>query len=231
LKPACERIVLNLHNVESELLRRSAEVESGPAALLFRRFAAQCAVLECKWVPEFDTVLSPSAFPNTIPYVERPSVAREHEIAFSGNLEYQPNQVAVRWFAREIWPILRAADPELGWRLIGKNEHAIRRYIGPGIVATGPVPAAIPELARAKVAVVPLLSGSGTRVKIIEAWAAGVPVISTTIGAEGLPYTAGEDILIADTGEEFAAADRGRVLYEQRLTWQTAWDELLQLGL
>jgi glycosyltransferase involved in cell wall biosynthesis len=132
--------------------------------------------------------------------------------------------------------------------LIGKNEHAIKRHIQSDsrIETTGAVAEAIPELARAAVAVVPLLSGSGTRIKIIEAWAAGVPVVSTTIGAEGLPYTSGDDILIADEPHDFAEAVRrilndcdlarrlsasGRRLYELRLTWNTAWRQLEQAEL
>jgi glycosyltransferase involved in cell wall biosynthesis len=95
-------------------------------------------------------------------------------------------------------------------------------------------------------AVVPVLAGSGTRIKIIEAWAAGLPVISTTIGAEGLPATPGEHLLIADTVDEFLAAieelvgnpglaqrlaSNGRLLYERQLTWTAAWKSLEGAGL
>ena len=96
-------------------------------------------------------------------------------------------------------------------------------------------------LARARAAVVPILAGSGTRFKILEAWAAGIPVVSTTVGAEGLPARHGENVLIADTGPAFAetvsrllasAALRsrlgaaGRRLLEQEFTWETAWTKL-----
>jgi glycosyltransferase involved in cell wall biosynthesis len=105
---------------------------------------------------------------------------------------------------------------------------------------------AIAEIATARAAVVPLLSGSGTRFKIIEAWAAGTPVISTTIGAEGLGATPGEHLLIADSPADFAAAttsvlndqplaDRlaaaGRRLYESKFTWPSAWRILEAAGL
>ena len=256
LGPICDKLVLDLHNIESELLHRSARVERGPAALLLKRFAARCTALEQEWLPRFSTVLAPSDvpcvnavfYPNTIPYVPQPSAPRRHEIAFSGNLEYHPNRAAVRWFKRNIWPLLRAEEPNLRWRLIGKNDHAIRTTIAGDdrIEATGAIPDAIYELARASVAVVPLLSGSGTRIKIIESWAAGVPVVSTSIGAEGLPYTHGHDLLIADQPADFTAAVRqvlhdsdlarrlsegGRRLYEDRLTWSTAWECLKQSGL
>jgi glycosyltransferase involved in cell wall biosynthesis len=97
---------------------------------------------------------------------------------------------------------------------------------------------AIAELARAKVAVVPLLAGSGTRLKILEAWAAGLPVVSTRLGAEGLPVEDGRHLLIADTAAGFAEAvshllenadlrdclgRAGRSLLEAEFTWERAW--------
>jgi len=105
----------------------------------------------------------------------------------------------------------------------------------------GPVQNAVCELAQSRVAVVPLLSGSGTRLKILEAWAAGVPVVSTTLGAEGLPVLDGENVLVADSAESFAGAvtrllactdlrhrigDAGRLLQEKEFTWETAWKKL-----
>ena len=92
--------------------------------------------------------------------------------------------------------MLRERWPGLVWRLVGKNPEAVRRIHSgdPRIEVIGPVDDAVRELARARVAVVPLLAGSGTRLKILEAWAAGLPVVSTTIGAEGLPVHATESI-------------------------------------
>jgi glycosyltransferase involved in cell wall biosynthesis len=91
------------------------------------------------------------------------------------------------------------------------------------------------------VAIVPLLAGSGTRIKILEAWAAGTPVVSTTFGAEGLEYRDGEHLVLADDPENFTAAvsqllalpvnrerigAAGRRLYEERYTWESAWKAL-----
>jgi len=162
---------------------------------------------------------------------------------FSGNMEYHPNLQAVRFFRDAIWPILAARWPELRWRLVGKNGEAIQPLVAgdPRIEILGAVPEAVTELARAKVAVVPLLAGSGTRLKILEAWAAGLPVVSTTIGAEGLGARDGEHLLLADTPAAFADAvtrllacrelrDRlgmaGRLLLEKQFTWETAWQKL-----
>ena len=161
-------------------------------------------------------------------------------IAFSGNLEYHPNVSAVRYFREQIWPELRVQWPGLVWRLIGKNPQAVAGIASgdPRIELSGPVADAVPELARAKVAIVPVLAGSGTRVKIIEAWAAGVPVVSTPLGAEGLPARAGEHLLLADGAAGFrdavssllaspALRDRigraGRYLFEREFTWEAAW--------
>jgi glycosyltransferase involved in cell wall biosynthesis len=109
------------------------------------------------------------------------------------------------------------------------------------IELSGPVEDAIRELASAKVVVVPLLSGSGTRFKIIEAWAAGRAVVSTSMGAEGLPVKQDENLLLADNPATFADAvtslltsaecrqrlgAAGRLLYESEYTWESAWKKL-----
>jgi glycosyltransferase involved in cell wall biosynthesis len=109
----------------------------------------------------------------------------------------------------------------------------------------GPVENAITEIARAQVAVVPVFAGSGTRFKIIEAWAAGTPVVSTTIGAEGLGAENRRNIVIADSAKDMkekiaALLDSaqlraelgagGRRMYDERFTWQAAWRSLERSG-
>lgn len=259
MRDFCERLVLDLHNVESVLLERTAASEKEPAASLFRRFARCCRDLERRWLPEFSTVLVTSeadaahidgpaiVYPNAIPFVAQPHRVKRDDIAFSGNLAYQPNQSAMRWFHANVWPELRRTCPGLRWRLIGRNEHAVPGPIRADdqVDITGPVEDAVAELASARAAIAPVLAGSGTRIKIIEAWAAGLPVVSTTVGAEGLPCRDGEHILIADQAPAFAAtlqkllhsADvqvqlgrAGRRLYEERLTWEAAWACLSRAG-
>jgi len=134
----------------------------------------------------------------------------------------------------------------LRWKIAGRSPQAIRRLVAgdPRIIVTGPVEEAVPVLAESQVAVVPLLAGSGTRFKILEAWAAGVPVVSTTLGAEGLACRDQEHLLIADDPAGFAAAvsrllasaeDRarlgaaGRRLYEERYCWPAAWKSLAEV--
>jgi glycosyltransferase involved in cell wall biosynthesis len=173
----------------------------------------------------------------------KPVAADEEVVVFSGNMEYHPNVAALRFFREEVWPSLRAAWPGLVWRLVGKNPDAVSRFTSgdPRIEVTGPVEDAVRELARARVAVVPLLAGSGTRFKILEAWAAGLPVVSTTLGAEGLSAVDGHDLLLADGGRAFGGAvslvlssprlrqelgAAGRVLLEKEFTWEAAWQRL-----
>ena len=119
------------------------------------------------------------AVPNTIPAVAPPAVAPGRSIVFSGNLEYHPNAAAVRYFHSRVWPLLKQREPKLVWRIVGKNPGALPREVvaGDGVEVVGAAPDAIAELARSQVAVVPVLSGSGTRVKILEAWAAGAASI------------------------------------------------------
>src|SRR5206468_4307820 len=147
------------------------------------------------------------------------------------------------FFRRKIWPRLRDRWPRLVWRLVGKNAHAVRKYTqgDARIQVTGAVDDAIRELATAKVAVVPLLAGSGTRVKILEAFAAARAVVSTSLGAEGLPVSPGENILLADTPELFVGSvstllespslrlrigGAARQLFEKEFTWPSAWERL-----
>jgi glycosyltransferase involved in cell wall biosynthesis len=173
-----------------------------------------------------------------------PTRSRDEEVVvFSGNMEYHPNLAAVAFFRKQVWPILRERWPGLVWRLVGKNPEAVRRYTQGDrrIEVTGPVDDVVKELARARVAVVPLLSGSGTRLKILEAWAAELPVVSTTVGAEGLPVIDGETALLADGAADFASAvtrlltcselrrnlgQAGRLLLDKEFTWETAWKML-----
>ncbi|HYW41318.1 MAG TPA: glycosyltransferase [Bryobacteraceae bacterium] len=262
ISAVCSRTVLDLHNIESHLHQRCAAVEPPAAAFAHRVFGRASLQLEEQWLPRFSKVLAASeedagrarriapaaqvlVYPNALPSVRQSpeTDANTEAIAFSGNMEYHPNLSAVRFFAAEVWPRLRERHPQLVWRLIGKNHEAIRRFTDGDarIEVTGPVDDAIGELARARIAVVPLLAGSGTRLKILEAWAAGLPVVSTTIGAEGLPVRDGEHLLLADGAPAFIAAvsrllgcaslreqigHAGRLLLEKEFTWESAWRNL-----
>jgi sugar transferase (PEP-CTERM/EpsH1 system associated) len=129
-------------------------------------------------------------------------------ILFVGAMDYAPNEDAVTWFASNVWRQLRPRFPELRFTIVGRKPTpgVMALKDQPGIEVSGTVADVRPYYKSALAVVVPLHWGSGTRLKILEAMSAGVPVISTTLGAEGLDATHGQDILIADSGEEMLAA-------------------------
>ena len=198
--PHCRRTVLDLHNVESVLHDRCAQTEPGAQAFAHRVFRDASRELERTWFPRFSQVLATVAEDAQqaraiAPGVRRSQSTRTHcppslsrrtwtRRPWSSPATWNtiPNITAVRFFREQVWPQLRDRWPTLVWRLVGKNPAAVRRYTAgdPRIEVVGPVDDAVAELARSRVAVVPLLSGSGTRLKILEAWAAGLPVVSTT---------------------------------------------------
>ncbi len=123
-------------------------------------------------------------------------------------MDWLPNEDGVLYFAREVLPRIRTAEPDVTLTIVGRAPTpAVRRLAElPGIDVTGRVDDVRPYLADADVYVVPLRIGGGTRLKIFEAMAMGRAVVSTTIGAEGLPVTSGQNIAIADDPEHFAGA-------------------------
>jgi glycosyltransferase involved in cell wall biosynthesis len=182
-------------------------------------------------------------YPNAIPLRSVISCETDFSIAFSGNLEYEPNRVGLHYFLSRIWPSLKQRFPALTFRIIGKNPHAIESEISglASVECTGAVEDTFKHLSRSMIAIAPLLSGSGTRLKIIEAWAACRAVVSTSIGAEGLGAHHGESVLIADTPQDFVTAvgnlltddklrqkiaAKGREQYEHKFTWPIAWKAL-----
>lgn len=260
IAPACETTVLDLHNIESILHARCRATEGPPTRIAHAIFEKASREFERRWLARFSQVLAASeddataaralapganvrVYPNAIPSRPRPSESRSDAIVFSGNMEYLPNRAAVRWFRRDIWPQLRRDHPDLVWRLVGKNPRPVEplAQADPRIEVTGEVEDAVIELARAQAAVVPLLAGSGTRLKILEAWSAGTPVVSTTIGAEGLNATHERELLLADGAESFVEsvsrllkckdlrdtlATSGRMLLEKEFIWEKAWEKL-----
>jgi glycosyltransferase involved in cell wall biosynthesis len=121
-------------------------------------------------------------------------------LVFVGTMDYYPNVEAATSFTRNIWPRLRERQPELRLWIVGAKPTPAVQALGgrDGITVTGTVDDVRPYYGGALAAIVPLRTGGGTRLKILEAMAAGVPVISTPIGAEGLEVTPGRDILMAD---------------------------------
>lgn len=118
-----------------------------------------------------------------------------------------PMEDAARWMLDFVMPILKQAIPEINFYIAGRGSAQVLADVkDDSVTIAGELPSVLPYLTNATVAVVPLRFESGTRFKILEAGACGIPVVSTTLGAEGIPTTNGKDILIADTPEEFAQA-------------------------
>jgi glycosyltransferase involved in cell wall biosynthesis len=135
------------------------------------------------------------------------AVAGPPNLVFTGSMDWLPNVDGVRFFCRDILPSIREVAPDTTFTIVGRSPTADVRRLGdePGVEVTGRVDDIRPFLDRATVYVVPLRIGGGTRLKIFEAMSAGKAVVSTTIGAEGLPVENGRHVLLADTPETFAA--------------------------
>jgi glycosyltransferase involved in cell wall biosynthesis len=162
------------------------------------------------------------AVPNTYGRPERSlgrrSVGSPPTILFQGSLHYPPNIDAVDWLIDDVAPHLWEQLPGAQIRLVGTTSPGVEeRHRPPAIIVAGRVSDIDPELARADIAVVPLRIGSGTRLKILESFAHRIPVVSTTIGADGLDVEDGVHLLLADRPEEFARACR-RLIEDQALT-------------
>ena len=215
------RAIYDWHNIESELMRRyAAATPSWPR----RRYAA----LTANKLARVERDLLRGAFGHVVcSERERAALLRlapkarvavvengvdtaafaglrdgspARRIVFVGTMDYQPNIEGARWFARELWPAVRQQRPELTLSIVGaKPADAVRALAElPGVEVTGTVPDVRPYYRDALAAVVPLKTGGGTRLKILEAMAAGVPVLSTPLGAEGLDVSPGRDIVLLD---------------------------------
>jgi len=131
-----------------------------------------------------------------------------HRLVFVGSMDWLPNQDGVKHFVENVWPAIREKCPDAEFRVVGRNPTPMVEQLGraPGVEIMGTVPDIRPYLAEAAVAVVPLLVGGGTRLKIFEAMAMQKAVVSTPLGAEGLEVTSGRDVQLVDAGQEFADA-------------------------
>jgi polysaccharide biosynthesis protein PslH len=167
-------------------------------------------------------------------------------VVFVGSMDFHPNIDAAAYFAREVWPKIHAQALELQFVIVGSRPVAAVRELAklPGVVVTGTVEDVRPYYRNAMAAVAPLRIAGGTRLKILEAMAAGVPVVATRIGAEGLEIKSGQDFLLGDTPDEMASCvsllygspalrgqlcSRGRELVKARYDWAALGDSLYRM--
>ena len=169
-----------------------------------------------------------------------------HTIIFTAAFGYKPNGVAAQILTEQIYPKLQKIYPDCCLLLVGREPTKQMKEAAkntPGIIVTGKVPDVRPYLAAASVVVVPLLEGGGTRLKILEAFAAGRPVVSTSKGAEGLKAQNGEHLLIRDNIEDIVVGvgqlwsdpsltqrltDAGYELVKGEYSWQAVGKEIQQ---
>jgi glycosyltransferase involved in cell wall biosynthesis len=171
---------------------------------------------------------------------------RVNRIVFVGSMDYHANIHAVLDFAHDVWSVIHARHPELVFTIVGRDPSAeVRELVSsPGIEVTGTVDDVRPYYREAVASIVPLKVGGGSRLKILESMAAGIPVVSTTLGAEGLEVRDGTEIVIADTDEQFALAITqlvesdelqkqlhyaGRALIARRYDWAIAGESLFRI--
>jgi len=268
------RLVLDAHNALYRIPERMSAHERNPLKrLAFRREARALARYEAQVYQRFDHVVFVAdedrqvlqermqrsvedARFTTIPICvdpeEKPLLERTQHlraITHLGTMFWPPNVEGVLWFAQEVFPQVLAQVPEAQFVIVGKNPPQQVRDLSfqtRNIHVTGYVPHPVPYLAETAVFIVPLHAAGGMRVKILDAWCWGVPIISTSIGAEGIAVRDGENILIADTPNTFAQAvvrvlqepmlgerlrENGRRWVQERYNWRRVyarWDEVYQ---
>jgi glycosyltransferase involved in cell wall biosynthesis len=234
------------HNVEAEIWRRHAETAHNPiTAAFFRSQRNKMQHFEGDACRRFDHVVAVSEHDSALfrtrygaPSVSvvqtgvdtdyfRPIGAASRDpctLVFTGSMDWMPNEEGITFFVRDVLPAVRRQVPEVRVLIVGRRPgpalHRLATEVA-GVEVTGSVPDVRSFLSRATAAVVPLRVGGGTRLKIYEAMAMECPIVSTTIGAEGLPVLDGTHFLRADGATEMAQACV-RLLTNQALARQLA---------
>ncbi len=187
--------------------RRDAVLWSQLQAQIAREATAVvvCSDIDRRRLGMHNCAVVPNGYPCPERSVGRLTVAKPPVLTFHGTLGHPPNVDAARFLVERIAPCVWAAVPDARIRLVGRHDRRVGvLHAPPRVTVTGYVEDISEELARADLVVVPLRYGGGTRLKILEAFAHGIPVVSTSIGAEGLGVRDGVELLIGDDPEEFA---------------------------
>lgn len=266
--PAGMKVIIDQHNIEHELLQLTYEQEKKWLRKWYNwyeyRLVKPAELERCRKADlvlvtsERERLILKQSLPESLIEVVRMGIDVEtfdeidavqkvpHQIVFTGTMCYYPNTNAVLFFAQHCWPLIREYVPDATWQIVGRNPppEVVRLGELPGVTVTGSVPDVRPYLTSSAVAIAPLQIGSGTRVKILEAFAMRKAVVSTNIGYQGLTVESGKQLLIADQPEEFARAvvellhnpplrsalgDAGRSLVEAEYSWKSACMQLLHI--
>ena len=227
-------LIADWHNIESEVMWRYAEKASMARKIVARRTAALierterqllqaadiCTVVsrrECDEVRNTFGGRNVAVIPNGVDAAAHseaeiraaalrfPVPVEAPYLLFVGSMDYHANIDGVDWFVTSVWPALSKRVSGLKLVIAGRDPAPrIQALQSPEVIVTGTVQDVRPYYLRASAVIVPLRVASGTRLKILEAMAAGVPVVSTRMGAEGIEATSGKDILLADTERDLA---------------------------
>jgi polysaccharide biosynthesis protein PslH len=260
------KLVLDEHNIEYEVLERMWRGERSALRrafsfreyLRYRRYerrawgkvdaASVTSPREPAIVSEHAPRLSVAVVPNGVDlqyFAPDGSDVDSQTVVFNGVLNYRPNLDAALHLVNDIWPLVLSQCPDAKLAIVGRAGGVdVSSLRGPGVEVTGEVPDVRTYLRKAAVVAVPIRMGGGTRLKVVEALALGKPIVSTTLGAEGIAVKDRETVLFADDSETFAARiaevfrDRelaltlgraGRRLAEDEYSWSRAGDCLAEL--
>ena len=222
------RVVLRAHNVEYQIWQRHLEAEKNPLKRAYLNLQnKRLKKFEEAVSYEVDAIVSitdedlqqfrriqPSKVAISIPcgiklehYPPCAEGQKEYDLVYIASFDWLPNQQGIRWFLREVWPLLTDRRPSIRFRLGGRNMPVdLREQADKNLSVETAVNDMREFMCSGKLAVVPLLAGSGMRIKILENMALGICQVTTRVGAEGIDAKPGEDIIIADEAEEMAAA-------------------------
>ena len=222
------RLVLRAHNVEHLIWQRMARDMPLPLNKLYlSHLARTLKAYEVEVLNKLDGIAAITSndearfrslgcvkFVGTIPFgIKRSEVIVDTQniqpktLFYIGAMNWLPNQEGIRWFLKECWPQIHVKFPEVRLVLAGREmPRWLLNTVMTGVEIRGEVPDATQFMCENEIMIVPLLSGSGVRVKIIEAMALGKTVITTSVGAEGIMYQSQKNILIADTPDDFLEA-------------------------
>lgn len=219
-------IVISAHNIESNIWKRLAENSASQLVkLVANQQARKIESLEREWYAKADLCIAVSELDKNviegyggkacvvengvdIEYYDLEMGSEEkNQLSYVASFDTFANQDAAIFFVKEIFPLIKKKHPDVRFYLIGKDPPRKVRCLqdeDPHVYVTGTVPDVREYIMRSKICVVPLRIGGGSRLKILEAMALKKPIVSTTIGAEGLKIKNGENIVVADKPEEFA---------------------------